>query len=84
MLASRSLLSASRTPLSLQLVYESGALGEVSNLIQAEQTCCSFLDFKIAEKDDGVHVTIIAPADAAPAAEVLFGHFAPELANKKA
>jgi hypothetical protein len=83
-LASRSLLSARRAPLSLHLIYESGALSEVSDLIRAEQTCCSFLDFKIAEKDDGVHVTITAPVDAAAAADVLFSHFASELADQQA
>ncbi len=83
-LASRSLISAHRAPQSLHLVYESDTLGEVRDLIRAEQTCCSFLDFKIAEKQDGVHVTITAPADAATAADVLFSHFAPELADQQA
>jgi hypothetical protein len=83
MLASRSLISARRAPLSLHLVYECDALGEVRDLVRAEQTCCSFLDFTMAEKDDGVHVTITAPVDAAPAADALFSHFAPtSLTNK--
>lgn len=84
MLASRSLISARRAPLSLHLVYECDALGEVRDLVVAEQTCCSFLDFTMAEKDEGVHVTITAPVDAAPAADVLFSHFAPELAHQQA
>jgi hypothetical protein len=83
-LASQSLISARRAPLMLHLIYEADALGEVRDLVRAEQTCCAFLEFNIAEKEDGVHVTIKAPTDAAPAADVLFGHFAPELANQQA
>lgn len=83
-LASQSLISARRAPLMLHLIYESDALREIGDLVQAEQACCPFLDFEIAEKEDGVHVTIKAPTDAAPAADVLFGHFAPELANQQA
>lgn len=84
MLASRSLISAHRTPLALHLVYEADALSEVRDLVRAEQSCCAFLDFKIVEKEDGVHVAITAPADAAQAAGVLFSHFAPELAHQQA
>jgi hypothetical protein len=39
--------------------------------------------FKMAEKDDGVHVTITASADASQAVDVLFSHFAPELAHQQ-
>lgn len=84
LLASRSLISARRAPSSLHLVYEADALGEVRDLVRAEQACCAFLDFKILEQEDGVHVTITAPADAAQAADVLFSHFAPELAHQQA
>ena len=83
-LASRSLISARRGPLTLHLLYESDALREIRVLVQAEQACCPFLDFEIVEKEDGVHVTIKAPADAASAADVPFDHFAPELANQHA
>jgi hypothetical protein len=31
-----------------------------------------------------VHVTLMAPADAAQAADALFSHFAPELAHQQA
>ncbi|MGY4510231.1 hypothetical protein ACVIN2_003685 [Bradyrhizobium sp. USDA 3650] len=82
-LASHSLISARRGPLSLHLVYAADALGEVRALVRAEQSCCAFLDILTIEKNDGVHVTITAPPDAALAAEDLFNHFAPELAHQQ-
>lgn len=84
LLASRSLISARRAPLSLHLVYEADAINEVRDLVRAEQACCAFLDFKILEKEGDVHVTLMAPADAAQAADALFSHFAPELAHQQA
>jgi hypothetical protein len=82
-LAQRSLRSSRRTPLTLHLVYDRTAVEEVEKVVRDEQRCCAFLRFDMAQKDDGVHLLIAAPIEAAQAADTLFGHFAPELAHQK-
>lgn len=82
-LAANSLLSARRTPLSLHLVYDRNALPAVQELMRDEQRCCAFLDFKISNQADSLHLSITAPVEAAEAADALFTHFAPELAHQK-
>lgn len=79
-LAGRSLLTASRTPLSLALVYRPEALAEVQDLVRNEEDCCAFLTFDLRNTAAGVRLTITAPAAAADAADMLFDHFAPNLA----
>lgn len=84
-LAGRSLRHASRTPLALSLTYEPKALDEVRDLVAKEKTCCAFLTFNLTNDAGGVFLTIAAPQSAADAADLLFDHFAPELAasNRK-
>ncbi|MGB3386826.1 MAG: hypothetical protein WBA88_02465 [Pseudaminobacter sp.] len=77
-LAWRSLRHSSRTPLTLTLTYEPGALDEVRDLVAKEKTCCAFLSFDLKHNTSGVFVTVTAPKSAAEAADVLFDHFAPE------
>ncbi|MER9876397.1 hypothetical protein [Mesorhizobium sp. M0195] len=79
-LARRSLRNADRTPLSLELTYGPEALEEVTDLMRKEQTCCAFLTFDLKNNSRGVVLTITAPQQAAEAADLLFDHFAPELA----
>ncbi|MCA0046214.1 hypothetical protein LB577_04485 [Mesorhizobium sp. B283B1A] len=79
-LARRSLHHAERTALSLKLTYGREALEEVTELMRKEQTCCSFLTFDLKTSPRAVVLTIIAPQAAADAADLLFDHFAPELA----
>ncbi|WP_254633909.1 hypothetical protein [Mesorhizobium sp. GbtcB19] len=79
-LASRSLHRADRTPLSLELTYGSEALEEVTDLMRKEQACCAFLTFDLKTNSREVILTITAPSEAGEAADLLFDHFAPELA----
>jgi hypothetical protein len=79
-LARHSLIHASRTPLSLTLTYAPDAIGELRDLVRKEQECCAFLTFSLKESAIRVVLTITAPTSAAKAADVLFDHFAPELA----
>ncbi|WP_245273416.1 hypothetical protein [Mesorhizobium sp. WSM3224] len=79
-LARRSLHHTERTPLSLKLTYGPEALEEVRNLMRKEQTCCAFLTFDLKSNSRGVILNITAPQAAAEAADLLFDHFAPELA----
>ncbi|WP_256752884.1 hypothetical protein [Mesorhizobium sp. Mes31] len=79
-LARRSLRQASRTPLTLSLTYEPKALDEIRDLVAKEKTCCAFLTFDLTNDARGVFLTITAPQSAADAADLLFDHFAPELA----
>jgi hypothetical protein len=79
-LARRSLRHASRMPLTLGLTYEPKALDEVRDLVAKEKTCCAFLTFDLTNDARGVFLTITAPPSAAEAADLLFDHFAPELA----
>jgi len=82
-LARRSLRHASRKPLSLTLTYGIEARDEVRTLVAKEQECCPFLTFGVKESADTIEVAILAPMAAAEAADVLFDHFAPELAASK-
>lgn len=82
-LAAHSLVSARRTPLSLHLVYHRDALQAVQKLVEEERSCCAFLRFKLADEKDSVHLSITASEESAQAADVLFSHFAPELAHQK-
>lgn len=80
-LARRSLRRSERLPLSLILTYVSEALTEVSELVAQESECCAFLDFELSHDNDAVRLVITAPPSAAAAADEIFGHFAPELAE---
>ncbi|MES0129422.1 hypothetical protein [Mesorhizobium sp. M0029] len=80
-LARRSLHHADRTPLTLKLTYGREALEEVTELMRKEQTCCAFLTFDLKSNSRAVVLTITAPPEAADAADLLFDHFAPELAS---
>jgi hypothetical protein len=81
-LARSSLRRVDRKPLSLLLTYDSAAADDVRELVRREQICCAFLDFNLSEDSDGVHLTVTAPLSAQEAAEMLFDHFAPELARE--
>jgi hypothetical protein len=81
-LARSSLRRADRKPLSLALTYDPAALDDVRELVRREQTCCAFLDFSLSQDSNGVHLTVTAPQNAREAAEILFDHFAPELARE--
>jgi hypothetical protein len=43
------MLKSSRTPLTLDLVYEHVAEAQVREMVAKEQACCSFLDFRREE-----------------------------------
>lgn len=80
-LARRSLRQASRTPLTLTLTYGPEAADEVRELVAKEQECCAFLAFDLKTNAGATLLTITAPKSAADAADMLFNHFAPELAT---
>lgn len=79
-LARRELRNAKRTPLTLTLTYAPEAIDEVRALMAKEQECCPFLIFGLKQTADAVELAIIAPPSAQEAADVLFDHFAPDLA----
>lgn len=81
-LAERSLMSSHRGPLTLSLTYSAEALDEVRDLVAKERDCCPFLDFRLSNDRDGVHLRITAPQEAADAADLLFAHFAPDAARR--
>ena len=81
-LAERSLLSARRTGLTLSLTYARDALDELRELVAKERECCPFLDFRLSDDGDGLHLWITAPPEAAEAADLLFAHFAPDADGK--
>ena len=45
----------------------------VAALAVAEQTCCSFFDFRLRIGSDALELEVRAPADAAPVVDALFG-----------
>lgn len=83
-LATRSLRTGHRRPLQLELFYDRDAIAEVRDLVAKESGCCSFLVFDLRQDDQSARLTITAPVEALPAAEVLFAHLAPELAREAA
>lgn len=82
-LARRALRNAKRTPLTLTLTYAPEAVDDVRALMAKEQECCPFLIFGLKQTSDAVELAIIAPPSAQEAADVLFDHFAPDLAASK-
>jgi hypothetical protein len=80
-LARQSLRSAQRDGLILHLTYGPEAAEAVRDLVRKEQTCCAFLRFETHEDATGVHLSVTAPERARDAADLLFAHFAPELAT---
>jgi hypothetical protein len=80
-LAVQSLRFARRDDLRLALTYDRSASMEVRSLIRDEQACCSFLHFAIHEDEAGIRCVVVAPHEVREAANELFGHFAPELAD---
>ena len=54
---------------------------EVADLVRNEQEYCAFLAFDLRKETDGMHLTITAPTRAAEAADMLFDHFAPDMAR---
>lgn len=83
-LAARSLRRSRRDGLVLDLTYDAVSLSEVEDLVAKEKECCAFLHFRLRRDAEGVHLTITAPQNVAPAAEMLFAHFAPDLAGQAA
>ena len=79
-MAQRSLRRAARTSSSLSLTSAAAAAADVQELVGKEQECCAFLSFELRQDDAGIHLTITAPSEASEAADVLFAHFAPDLA----
>ena len=75
-LTRESLLSASRTGLTLELHYAAEAREALRRLVAHESECCAFLRFQLDEPSDGaVRLVIIAPDAAADAANELFAQF---------
>ena len=66
------LRSYRRDGLRLELLYVAEARAQVSEMVRAEQTCCSFLTFDIREEPDAVRVIVAAPERAREAAPSLF------------
>lgn len=81
-LAERSLLSSHRGALTLSLTYSAEAIDEVRDLVARERECCPFLDFRLSNDRDGVHLRITAPLEASDVADLLFAHFAPDAARR--
>ena len=80
-LAKQSLRSARRNGLTLRLTYGPEAVEAVRDLVRKEQSCCAFLRFEMREDAHGVHLSVTAPERARDAADLLFAHFAPDLAR---
>jgi hypothetical protein len=82
-IAERHLRKSMRSPLTLYLVYAKEAADDVREMVRKEQDCCAFLRFDLSIGKDEVHLLITAPEAAREAADMLFDHFAPELAVAK-
>jgi hypothetical protein len=76
-LAREGLLNVNREDLRLELRYARGVADRVREMIRQEQQCCAFLDFNLAEIEEGVRLTITAPERARSVADALFEQFVP-------
>jgi hypothetical protein len=74
-LARDGLHSSRRDDLRLELTYAPNVADRVRELVGKEQVCCAFLDFELAEFDEGVRLTITAPERARDVADALFEQF---------
>jgi len=79
-IAERHLKKSMRSSLTLYLVYAKEAADDVREMVRKEQACCAFLRFDLSIAKDEVHLLITAPEAAREAADVLFDHFAPDVA----
>jgi len=83
-IAARHLRKSMRSPLTLYLVYGPEGADDVREMVRKEQECCAFLRFDLSVANDAVHLLITAPEAALEAADMLFNHFAPDLAPAEA
>lgn len=74
-LAEDALLRHERRDLILRLTYASHAAARVREMVEKEQACCAFLDFKLNDGASETQVTVRAPEDARAAADELFDQF---------
>ena len=75
-LNSRALITSRRSGLELVLEYRPLGCGDVEKLIEYEQTCCSFLGFRLDKSGNKLVLTITARETARAAADDLFEKFA--------
>ncbi|MBN9039207.1 MAG: hypothetical protein J0H53_24345 [Rhizobiales bacterium] len=83
-IAERHLRKSMRSPLTLYLVYGPEAVEDVREMVRKERECCAFLRFDLSVANDEVHLLITAPEAAREEADMLFDHFAPDLAAQPA
>jgi hypothetical protein len=69
----RAALRATRqSGLTLELDYDPSAADRVRDLVRLEESCCAFLRFEMQDRSDVVRLRVIAPPEAAVAAEAMF------------
>lgn len=59
----------------LTLTYDAAARLQVEDMVSQERDCCAFLEFKVANVDEGVELRITVPAHATENADVLLALF---------
>jgi hypothetical protein len=74
-LARDGLRRVNREDLRLELTYAPDVADRVREMVDKEQKCCAFLDFKMSETSDDVCLTITAPEYARDVAGALFEQF---------
>jgi hypothetical protein len=74
----RALRGRERDGLQLNLAYDANAEAEVRELVAIEYQCCSFLDFRMDQRDGSFLVTITAPIEAIDSIEEIFSEFTAE------
>lgn len=62
----------------LVLLYDLAAIGEVSQIVELERSCCAFLHFTLAVQESAVQLTITGPGQEAASADWLFSQFLPD------
>jgi hypothetical protein len=76
-LAREGLIDVSQEDLRLALTYAPSVASRVREMVRKERQCCAFLNFDLADIDEGVRLTITAPERAREVADALFEQFLP-------
>jgi hypothetical protein len=72
-IVAKEMLGATATERGASMRFRREAEGDLRDLIAAESTCCSFLEFDLQPEGDAVRLTVEGPEGAQPIIDELFG-----------
>ena len=82
-LAERALISHTINDATAVLLYKTESKEDVEVMVQQERECCSFLQYSVAELQNGIQVTIVAPPSELIDLRILLSNLVPSSALHK-